>query len=208
MIADPKNKSTTNRWEEHAEKALARPLALTASEWCRWFCSKKQGPAQKVHQQTAELLRRLPALAQKCLRRQASEVGGTSQKKWLIWFEWQKRKEKNPARLPYVHWDSTGPGAHRQLEARLWGHEQGIVQGVTDGPAAVRGHHRQEGALRSCQYKEEARLGSTGQHRNAPVLSPEVHQDPRETDGHVTDFQGGKICQEKNAWVSAVQGQA
>ena len=106
-------------------------------------------------------------------------------------------QRKNLAHLPYLHWDSTDPGAHSQLEARLWGHDQGIVQGVTDGHAAVIGHHRQEEALSSCQYKEEAHLGSTGQHRNAPVLSPEVHQDPRESDGHVTDFQGGKICQEK-----------
>ena len=81
-------------------------------------------------------------------------------------------QSEDPTRLPYLHWDSTGPGAHSQLEACLWGHDQGIVQRVTDGHTAVIGHHRQEEALSGSQDKEEAHLGSTGQHRNAPVLSP------------------------------------
>ena len=101
------------------------------------------------------------------------------------------------AHLPCLHWDSTDPGAHSQLEAHLWGHDQGTVQRATDGHAAVIGHHRQEEALSGSEDKEEAHLGSTVQHRNASVLSPKVHQNPRESDGHVTDFQGGKICQEK-----------
>ena len=48
------------------------------------------------------------------------------------------------ARLPYLHWDSTDPGAHSQLEAGLWGHDQGIVQRVSDDRTAVIGHHCQE----------------------------------------------------------------
>ena len=71
------------------------------------------------------------------------------------------------------------------------------MQRATDGHTAVIGHHRQEEALSGSEDKEEAHLGSTVQHRNASVLSPKVHQNPRESDGHVTDFQEGKICQEE-----------
>ena len=98
--------------------------------------------------------------------------------------------------LPCLHWDSTDPGAHSQLEAHLWGHDQGIVQRATDDHTAVVGHHRQEEALSGSEDKEEARLGSTVQHRNASVLSPKVHQNPRESDRR-RDFQGGKVCQEE-----------
>ena len=101
------------------------------------------------------------------------------------------------APLPYLHWDSTGPGAHSQLEAHLWGHDQGIVQRVTDSHTGVIGHHHQEDALSGSEDKEEAHLGSTVQHRNASVLSPKVHQNPRESDRLGTDFQGGKVCQEE-----------
>ena len=100
------------------------------------------------------------------------------------------------APLPYLHWNSTDPGAHSQLEAHLWGHDQGIVQRATDDHTAVVGHHRQEEALSGSEDKEEARLGSTVQHRNASVLSPKVHQNPRESDRR-RDFQGGKVCQEE-----------
>ena len=62
-----------------------------------------------------------------------------------------------------------------------------------------RGHrpHRQEETLSGSEDKEEAHLGSTVQHRNASVLSPKVHQNPKESDGHITDFQEGKVCQEE-----------
>ena len=70
------------------------------------------------------------------------------------------------------------------------------MQRATDGHAAVTGHHRQEEALSGSEDKEEARLGSTVQHRNASVLSPKVHQNPRESDRR-RDFQGGKVCQEE-----------
>ena len=71
------------------------------------------------------------------------------------------------------------------------------MQRVADGHTAVIGHHRQEEILSGSEDKEEAHLGSTGQHRNASVLSPKIHQIPRESDRHVTNFQGGKICQEE-----------
>ena len=48
--------------------------------------------------------------------------------------------QRDLARLPCLHWDSTDPGAHSQLEAHLWGHDQGIVQRVTDGHTEVIGH--------------------------------------------------------------------
>ena len=105
--------------------------------------------------------------------------------------------QRDLAPLPYLHWDSTDPGAHSQLEARLWDHDKGIVQRVTDGHTAVIGHHCQEEALSGLQHKEEAHLGGTVQHRNASVLSPKVDQNPRENVGHIADFQEGKICQEK-----------
>ena len=106
-------------------------------------------------------------------------------------------QSEDPTRLPYLHWDSTDPGAPSQLEARLWDHDKGIVQRVIDGHTEVIGHHYQEEALSGRQHKEEAHLGGTVQHRNASVLSPKVDQNPRENDGHITDFQEGKICQEK-----------
>jgi hypothetical protein len=28
MVADPKNRTTTSRWDEHVEKAFARPIAV------------------------------------------------------------------------------------------------------------------------------------------------------------------------------------
>ena len=105
-------------------------------------------------------------------------------------------QSEDPTRLPYLHWDSTDPGAHSQLEAHLWGHDQGIVQRATDDHTAVVGHHRQEEALSGSEDKEEAHLGSTVWHRNASVLSPKVHQNPRESDRR-RDFQGGKVCQEE-----------
>ena len=71
------------------------------------------------------------------------------------------------------------------------------MQSATDGHAAVIGHRHQEEALSGSEDKEEAHLGSTVQHRNASVLSPKADQNPRENDGHITDFQEGKICQEK-----------
>ena len=104
---------------------------------------------------------------------------------------------EDPAHLLYLHWDSTDPGAHSQLEAHLWGHDQGIEQRVTDGHTVVIGHHRQEETLSGSEDKEEAHLGGTVQDKYSSVLSPKVHQTPRESDGHVTDFQEGKICQEE-----------
>ena len=68
-------------------------------------------------------------------------------------------QSEDPARLPYLHWGSTDPGAHSQLEARLWGHGQGTVQRATDGHTAVIGHHGQEEALSGSEAKEEAHLG-------------------------------------------------
>ena len=96
--------------------------------------------------------------------------------------------QRDPAHMPYLHWDSTDPGAHSQLEAHLWGHDQGIVQRVTDGHTAVIGHHHQEEALSGSEDKEEAHLGGTVRDKYSSVLSPKVHQNPRESDGHGTDF--------------------
>ena len=106
-------------------------------------------------------------------------------------------QREDRAHLPYLHWDSTDPGAHSQLEAHLWGHDQGIMQRVTDGHTVVTGHHCQEETLSGSEDKDKAHLGSTVQHRNASVLSPKVHQNPKESDGHITDFQEGKVCQEE-----------
>ena len=97
------------------------------------------------------------------------------------------------AHLPYLHWNPTDPGARSQPEAHLWGHDQWIVQRVTDGHTAVIGHHRQEEALSGSEDKEEAHLCGTVQDRYSSVLSPKVHQNPRESDGHIADFQGGKV---------------
>ena len=99
--------------------------------------------------------------------------------------------------LPYLHWNSTDPGAHSQLEAHLWGHDQGIVQRVTDSHTGVIGHHHQEDALSGSEDKEEAHLGSTVQHRNASVLSPKVHQNPRESDRHVQISKEEKFARKK-----------
>ena len=68
------------------------------------------------------------------------------------------------------------------------------MQRDTDGHTAVIGHHRQEEALSGSEDKEEAHLCGTVQDRYSSVLSPKVHQNPRESDGHIADFQGGKIC--------------
>ena len=71
------------------------------------------------------------------------------------------------------------------------------MQRVTDGHTVVIGHHHQEETLSGSKEKEEAHLGGTVQDRYSFVLSPKVHQNPRESDRHITDFQGGKICQEE-----------
>ena len=101
------------------------------------------------------------------------------------------------ARLPYLHWDSTGPGAHSQLEAHLWGHDQGIVQRVTDSHTAVTGHHCPEQALSGSEDKEEAHLGGTVQDKYSSVLSPKVHQNPRESDRHVQISKEEKFARKK-----------
>ena len=59
------------------------------------------------------------------------------------------------AHLPCLHWDSTDPRVHSQLEARLWGHDQGIVQRVTDGHTAVIGHHHQEEILSGSRLRKK-----------------------------------------------------
>ena len=116
--------------------------------------------------------------------------------------------QRDPAHMPYLHWDSTDPGAHSQLEAQLCSHDQGIVQRVTDGYTEVIGHHCQEEALSGSDDKEEALLGSTVQHRNASVLSPKVHQNPRKSDWTWNRFPRWKSLPKRNTWVCAVQGQA
>ena len=67
--------------------------------------------------------------------------------------------QRDLACLPYLHWNSTDPWAHSQLEAQLWGHDKGMVQRDTEGHTAVIGHHRQEEALSGSEDKEEAHLG-------------------------------------------------
>ena len=74
MVADPKNKSTTNRREEHAEKASARPLAVGDLRIVEMILLEEARISKKGQQQT-ELLRGLTARVQKCLRRPASERG-------------------------------------------------------------------------------------------------------------------------------------
>ena len=74
MVADPKNKSTTNRREEHAEKALACPLAVGDLRIVEMILLEEARISKKGQQQT-ELLRGLTARVQKCLRRPASEWG-------------------------------------------------------------------------------------------------------------------------------------
>ena len=71
------------------------------------------------------------------------------------------------------------------------------MQRVTDGHTAVIGHHRQEEALSGSEDKEEAHLCGTVQDRYSSVLSPKVHQNPRESDGHIADFQEGKFDRKK-----------
>ena len=107
------------------------------------------------------------------------------------------------AHLPYLHWDSTDPGAHSQLEAHLWGHDQGIMQRVTDSHTAVIGHYCQEEALSGSKDKEEAHLGGTVQDKYSSVLSPKVHQNPRETRNR---FPRRKSLPGRNTWVSAELG--
>ena len=71
------------------------------------------------------------------------------------------------------------------------------MQRVTDGHTAVISHHCQEEALSGLQHKEEAHLGGTVQHRNASVLSPKVHQNPRESDRHVQISKEEKFARKK-----------
>ena len=104
---------------------------------------------------------------------------------------------EDPAHLLYLHWDSTDPGAHSQLEAHLWGHDQGIEQRVTDGHTVVIGHHRQEETLSGSEDKEEAHLGGTVQDKYSSVLSPKVHQNPRESDRHVQISKEEKFARKK-----------
>ena len=188
------------------EKALACPLTVGNLRVVEMICYRRQGSTKKGQQQITELLHRLRARVQKCLRRPASEWGDVTEE--VVNLVQMTERQRDPAHLPYLHWDSTDPGAHSRLEAQLCGHDQGIVQRAADSHTAVIGHHRQEEALSGSEDKEEAHLGSPVQHRNASVLSPKVHQNPRNGDRHVTDFQGGKICREKNTWVSAELGQA
>ena len=78
------------------------------------------------------------------------------------------------AHLPYLHQDSTDPGANSQLDAHLVVHDYRIVQRVTDGHKVVIGHHNQEETFSGSQYKEEAHLSGTGQHSNASILGSNV----------------------------------
>lgn len=49
---------------------------------------------------------------------------------------------------------------------------------------------------------KKVNIWADSQHRNASVLSPKVHQNPRKGDRHVTHFQEEKFAKKK-IWVSA-----
>lgn len=61
---------------------------------------------------------------QKCLHRPASEWEDVTEEVANL-VQMTEMQREDPAHLPYLHWDSTDPGAHSQLEAHLWGHDRG-----------------------------------------------------------------------------------
>ena len=89
-----------------------------------------------------------------------------------------ERQRENLACLAYLDWGTTNPGGNHQLDADLGDHDQGIVQKVTDGHAAVSGS----------QHKEEAHLCSTSEKRNGSCLGPKVDEHPGKSDRYPTDF--------------------
>ena len=203
-MADPKNKSTTNR---------RGTRGFGSSSGCWWpqntgndFAVRGKDQHKRYNNRQQSYCIDWQLVCKSGSAGQLQNVcvgGGMSQKKWLIYFTWQKRRE-----IWHVCPTCTGISLTQEPTAS-WRHTfAGVVQRDTDGHTAVIGHHRQEEALSGSEDKEEAHLCGTVQDRYPSALSPKIHQNPRESDGHITDFQGGKICQEKNAWVSAVQGQA
>ena len=108
-----------------------------------------------------------------------------------------ERQRENLVCLAYLDWSATDPGGNHQPEADLGAHDQGIVQRVTDGHTAVTGHHCPEEALSGSEDKEEAHLGGTVQDKYSSVLSPKVHQNPRESDRHVQISKEEKFARKK-----------
>ena len=71
------------------------------------------------------------------------------------------------------------------------------MQRVTNGHIAVIGHHCKKEALYVSKRENKTHLCGTGKQRNVSFLSPKVYEHSGESDRYITDFQEGKITEEK-----------
>ena len=108
-----------------------------------------------------------------------------------------KGQRENLARLPYLNWNSSDSAGSHQLDMGLVVHDQRIVQGATNGLIVIIGHHCKKQALYVSKYKDKIHLCCTNKQRNMSFLSPEVYEHSRKSGRHITDFQEGKITEEK-----------
>ena len=106
-------------------------------------------------------------------------------------------QRENLARLLSLNWNSSDPAVSHQLDTDLVAHDQRIVQGATNGHVVVIGHHCKKQALYVSKYKGKTHLCCTSTQRNMSFLSPKVDEHSRKSGRHITDFQEGKITEEK-----------
>ena len=74
-----------------------------------------------------------------------------------------------------------------------------IETGHTDRPYqfSIGSHHCEKQALYVSKYKDKTHLCCTSKQRNMSFLSPKVYEHSRKSGRHITDFQEGKITEEK-----------
>ena len=169
------------------------PMA-TSGCWKWFFCrsqvSAEKGPGQK-HSNCKD-----QRLTQKCPHRPASVLGGVTEVVIGLVGSTQGQRE-NLACLLYLNWNSNDPAVSHQLDTDLVAHDQRIVQGATNGHVVVIGHHCKKQALYVSKYKDKTHLCCTSKQRNMSFLSPKVCEHSRKSGRHITDFQEGKITEEK-----------
>lgn len=88
-------------------------------------------------------------------------------------------------------------GCHHHLNAKLVGHDEGVVQWVADGHIAIICHHCQQKAVNAAKSNKEEHLGSTASQWNGLLRPPNVGKHQGHHHSGVAHFQEGEVAQEE-----------
>lgn len=98
---------------------------------------------------------------------------------------------------PYPNWNSSDPGGRHQLDTDPVVHDQRMAQRVANGYITVIDHHCKKEALYVSKHKGKTHLCCTDKQRNVSFLCPKGYEHSRKSDRYTTNFQEGKITEEK-----------